>query len=152
MLNNISKILTGEMLKALCDMGHGDALILSDANFPGDTIAKETVNGTLIRCPGVDVTDILSAIVELFPLDTAYTEFPACVMELTDSDKAKGMAEPEAWKSYKEVLDWYYPGIELGKIERFDFYEKAKKSYVVIQTGEERQYGNLLLVKGCVLD
>lgn len=151
MLNTISKILTGDMLKVLCDMGHGDVLILADANFPGETIAKETTYGQLIRVSGNDVTDILEAIVDLFPLDVAYTEHPACVMELTDSDKAKGMPEPQAWGSYKEVLSKNYPGITLGSIERFDFYEKAKKAYVVIQTGEERQYGNLYLVKGCVL-
>ncbi|MBO7091607.1 MAG: fucose isomerase, partial [Victivallales bacterium] len=68
MLNNISKILTGDMLKALCDMGHGDVLIISDANFPGDTVAQR-----LIRCPGVDVSALLKAIVDLFPLDVAYT-------------------------------------------------------------------------------
>ena len=151
MLNNIPKILPGEVLKVLCDMGHGDVLILADANFPGNTIAKETTYGKLINLPGNDVSEILDAIVSLFPLDTAYTEFPACVMELTDSDKAKGMPEPEAWSSYRSILQKEYPDITLGGIERFEFYEKAKKAYCVIETGEDRVYGNLLLVKGCVL-
>lgn len=151
MLNGISKILTGDMLKVLSDMGHGDVLILADANFPGETIAKDTTYGSLIRIPGADVSDLLEAIADLFPLDIAYTEFPAAVMELTDSDKAKGMPEPEAWKSYREILQKCYPDLELGGIERFDFYDKAKKAYCVIETGEERKYGNLYLVKGCVL-
>lgn len=151
MLNGINKLLTGEMLKVLCDMGHGDVLILADANFPGESIAKATTYGKLIRCSGADVSEVLKAIVDIFPLDVAYTGEPACVMELTDGDKAKGMPTPIAWTEYTDVLRRSYPGLMLGKIERFDFYEKAKKAYAVIQTGEEKQYGNLLLVKGCVL-
>lgn len=146
MLNNISKILTGDMLKALCDMGHGDVLIISDANFPGDTVAQR-----LIRCPGVDVSAILKAIVDLFPLDVAYTEHPAAVMQLTPGDAAKGMKRPESWADFEGILRPKYPALMLGEIERFEFYERAKKAFVVIQSGEERQYGNLLLVKGCVL-
>ena len=151
MLNGINKKLTGEMLKVVCDMGHGDVLILADANFPADAIAKHTTYGKVVECLGVDVNDVLKAIVDLFPLDVNYSEFPACVMERTDNDIAKGMPIPEAWNSYIETLNNNYPTIELGKIERMEFYEKAKKAYVVIKTGEERQYGNLLLIKGCVL-
>lgn len=151
MLQGISKLLTGEMLKVLCDMGHGDVLILADANFPGETIARETVYGKLIRCPGCTVTDIYGAIAGLFPVDVSYTEYPACVMELTKGDQAKGMTVPAAWRDYEAILTEGYPGAVLGKLERYQFYEQAKRAYAVIQTGEERQYGNLLLVKGCVL-
>lgn len=145
MLDNISKLLTGDMLKILCDMGHGDTIVLSDANFPGETCAKR-----LIRVPGITVTQILEGMVNLFPLDIAYTEFPAAVMDLTDADKAKGLPTPAAWADYERVLRTRYPDIQLGMIERFDFYEKAKNAYAVIQTGEERIYGNLILTKGCV--
>ena len=151
MLNGISKLLTGDMLKVLCDMGHGDVLILADANFPGEAIAKQTSFGKLIRCSAADADTLLKAIVDIFPLDVEYSANPACVMELTDGDKAKGMPDPVAWKDFTATLKNRYPDIELGKIERFEFYEKAKKAYAVIQTGEEKQYGNLLLVKGCVL-
>lgn len=151
MLNGISKVLTGDMLKALNDMGHGDVLILSDANFPGESIAASTSFGKLIRCPGADVSDLFRAIVDLFPIDVTYCDAPIAVMDLTDSDKKKGMPRPAAWDSYEEILHGRYPDAGLSLIERFDFYEQAKKAYVVIQTGEERQYGNLLLVKGCVL-
>lgn len=151
MLNGIDKKLTGDILKALCDMGHGDVLILADANFPAESIAKETTYGKAIHCPGMDVYELLKAIVDIFPIDVSYTQYPACVMERTDSDIAKGMPTPDAWKDYSETLNKNYPTLQLGKIERMEFYEKSKKAYVVIQTGEERQYGNLLLVKGCVL-
>ena len=140
MLKGIDKLLTGELLKALCDMGHGDELVIADANFPAETVAKR-----LIRVPGVDGVRVAAAVLSVFPLDT-YVDNPACVMDLTDSDKAKGMPEPVIWGEYAQLT-----GVELGLIERFDFYERAKNAYLVIQTGEERQYGNLLLTKGVVL-
>ncbi len=151
MLQKISKVLTGDMLKVLCDMGHGDMLILADANFPGESIAKTTSIGNLIRCPGADVATLYEAIHELFPLDAEYSGRTAAVMDLTDSDKAKGSPEPEAWGDYEAILHKDYPDVEMEKIERFAFYEQAKHAYCVIQTGEERKYGNLMLVKGCVL-
>ncbi len=61
------------------------------------------------------------------------------------------MKRPESWADFEGILRPKYPGLTLGEIERFEFYERAKKAFVVIQSGEERQYGNLLLVKGCVL-
>ena len=151
MLKGINKKLTGEMLKVLCDMGHGDVLIIADANFPAESISKNTTYGKVIRCSGIDGDELLKAIVDLFPLDVDYSEFPACVMERTDSDIVKGMPTPIMWNNYIETLNGYYPSLDLGRIERMEFYERAKKAYVVIQTGEERQYGNLLLIKGCVL-
>lgn len=139
MLQGINKLLTGDILKVLCDMGHGEELVIADANFPAETMAKR-----LIRVPGVDGGQLLEAILPLFPLDT-YVEAPVLVMDLTDGDKRKGMKEPEVWQVYRDLSDQ-----TLGMIERFAFYERTKKAYAVIQTGEERQYGNLLLVKGVV--
>lgn len=146
MLNGISKLLTGDVLKVLSDMGHGDEIIIADGNFPVKTVTKN-----LIRCPGMNVSDVLAAIVDLFPIDVTYTEHPACVMELTPQDQKKGLPRPEAWADYERILGEKYPGIKLGNIERFSFYERTKEAYAVILTGEDRLYGNLLLVKGCVL-
>ena len=146
MLSNVSKLLTGDILKILCDMGHGDSIVIADANFPADTCAKR-----LIRLPGVNASQVIEAIKELFPLDVAYSDYAVSVMDLTDGDKKKGLPEPEAWADVKKVLSSHYPNLQLGKIERFDFYEQAKKAYAVIATGEERIYGNFILVKGCVL-
>ena len=150
MLNGINKILTGEMLKVLCDMGHGDVLILADANFPGDAIARQTAYGKVIRAPGIDASTVYEAMHELFPLDVLYSEHPACVMGLSDGDKAKGMERPVVWSEFEKTLHKDHPGAKLGLIERMEFYERAKKAYAIIQTGEERIYGNLLLVKGVV--
>ena len=151
MLNGISKLLIGEVLKVLSDMGHGDVLILADANFPGETCAKTTTYGSLIRLPKVNVTELYDALAPLFPLDVDYSEKPIAIMDLTQSDKERGMNRPVSWKTYEEVLHKTYKDAELGLIERQEFYKVAKQSYAIIQTGEERQYGNLLLVKGCIM-
>lgn len=138
MLKNVDKLLTGDLLKVLCDMGHGDELVIADANFPASSLATR-----LISLPGIDGVAALRSILTVFPLDT-YSS-PAFVMDLTDGDKAKGMKEPVIWPEYEKLTG----GFE--KLERYSFYERAKKAYCVIATGEERQYGNLILVKGVVL-
>lgn len=143
MLIGIDKLLTGSLLKALCDMGHGDELIIADANFPAETYAQR-----LIQIPGIDSSRVLQAVLSVFPLDTYST--PAFIMDLTDSDKAKGMHPPQIWREYADLIA-KNGGLLMNKLERFEFYERTKKAYVVIQTGEERQYGNLILVKGVVL-
>lgn len=146
MLNSISKILTGDILKLLCDMGHGDEIIIADANFPADSIAKR-----LVRLPGLDVSTVLEAIKPIFPLDVKYSEHAAAVMDMTESDKASGMKDPMTWTDFEGILKTEYPELVMGKLERYEFYERAKGAYAVIQTGEERIYGNLLLIKGVVL-
>ena len=151
MLNSISKLLTGEILHVLSDMGHGDVLILADGNFPAASVAKSTTYGKAIELPGADVADVFAGLSPLFPIDVDYSEAPIAVMDLTDSDKAKGMARPEAWDDFGSILQERYPDAELSLIERYDFYAAAAKAYAIIHTGEERQYGNLLLVKGVVL-
>ena len=139
MLKGINKLLTGDLLKILCDMGHGDELVIADANFPAETCAKR-----LVRLPGIDAATATEAVMTVFSLDT-YTDAPAVVMALTESDVLKGMARPVIWDAFESVAG------PVTELERFAFYERAKKAYCVIQTGEERQYGNLLLVKGVVL-
>lgn len=143
MLKNIDKLLTGDILKLLCDMGHGDELVIADANFPADALATR-----LIQLPGIDGVRAAEAVLSVLPLDT-YSD-PAFIMDLTDGDKEKGMPEPVIWPQYAQLV--MKNGAEaLKKQERYEFYERAKKAYAIIQTGEERQYRNLILVKGVVL-
>ena len=145
MLQGISKLLTGDLLKALCDMGHGDELVIADANFPGERVARR-----LIRLPGISGTELLRAIAPLIPLD-AYSPAPALVMQLTDGDRAKGMPDPAIWGEYEAILREHYgEDTRVDTIESQAFYERAKTAYLVIQTGEERIYGNLLLAKGVI--
>lgn len=144
MLKNIDKVQTGDILKILCDMGHGDELVIADANFPAETCAKR-----LVRIPGISGERALRAILSVLPLDT-YSA-PTAVMDLTDSDKEKGMPEPPMWAVYQAAIkEAEGRSLEMEKVERFEFYERSKRAYAVIQTGEERQYGNLILVKGVV--
>ena len=145
MLENVSKLLTGDLLKILCDLGHGDTKVIADANFPGN------LNERQLRYPGVNVGDILKAILDIFPFDYAYTENPVCAMEMTDNDKKRGIPTPPAWGEFEKIIGSRYEGKKLGHIDRFEFYEKTKKAYAVVITGEERIYGNLLITKGCVL-
>ena len=116
MLKNVDKLLTGDLLKVLCDMGHGDELVIADANFPAENCAQR-----LIRLPGIDGVRAAEAILSVFPLDT-YSD-PAILMDLIDGDKAKGVPEPEIWAKYHDAVV-----VEPKKIERFEFYERAKKS------------------------
>lgn len=148
MLNNISKLLTGDLLKVLCDMGHSDTIVLADGNFPAEAYAKDTVVGRVIHCPGVGANALLEAILPLFPLDVEYTDEPVVVMELTDGDKARGLPTPSVWADFENTLATEYVGIKLGKLGRQEFYDAAKRAYAIVQTGEEQQYGNLLLAKG----
>ena len=151
MLERMSKLLTGDILKVLCDMGHGDELVIADANFPAESIAAST-GRALIRIPGVNASEFLESIMAVFPVDWKYSKEPALVMERTKEDADK--PEPEAWKEFASILlekDGKEYGVTLGYLEREGFYERARKAYCVIQTGEERQYGNLILKKGVVL-
>ncbi len=143
MLKGIDKLLTGDLLKLLCDMGHGDELVIADANFPADALADR-----LIRLPGIDGVRAAEAVLSVFPLDT-YSD-PAYIMDLTEGDREKGMPEPEIWPMYQELVR-KNGAAGLARMERYDFYSRARKAYAILQTGEERQYGNLLLVKGVVL-
>ena len=144
MLNNISKLLTGDVLKVLCDMGHSDTLVLADGNFPAEAYAKDTVVGHVIHCSGVSANALLEAILPLFPLDVEYTDEPVIVMDLTENDKNRGVPTPSIWADFEATIDVEYVSVTLGKLDRQAFYEAAKKSYAIIQTGEEQQYGNLL--------
>lgn len=145
MLKGISKLLTGNLLKALCDMGHGDELVIADANFPAYTVGQR-----VISYPGIDATTLLREIVKLFPLDHAVKD-AAVVLDLIPEDIARGYTHADIWDDFTEILQAEYgPDKHLKAIERQSFYERSKKAYLVILTGEERLYGDLLLVKGVV--
>jgi len=146
MLKGIPKILPPELLKVLCEMGHGDRIVISDGNFPAQSIAK---NSTVIRCDGHGVPELLDAILQLFPLDT-YVEKPVQLMQVVPGDKV----ETPIWEVYNQIIQKYDPRGKdtVGFIERFAFYEEAKKAYAIIATGEKALYANIMLQKGVVVD
>ena len=144
-LKGVPRVLSPELLCALARMGHGDFLVLADANFPAECIAKTTTLGHCIRCDGHSVPVILSAILKLMPLDT-YSP-PAAVMGVTPQDAGK--VSTPIWKEYSDIIEKCDGRrIDLEQIERFAFYEKSKSAFCIIQTGESSLYGNLILTKG----
>lgn len=145
MLKGISPLLSPMLLKVLCEMGHGDTIVIADGNFPAETMGKE---GIVIRMDGHGVPELLEAILEVFPLDQ-YVEKPVCLMERVPGD----CADVSIWKTYESMIEKAEErgaGV-IDKLERFAFYEEAKKAYAVIATSETSQYANLILKKGCVL-
>lgn len=144
MLKNMSKLLTGDLLKALCDMGHGDKVAIVDANYPAQTMGKR-----VIAYPGISATELLKSIVDIFPLDHIVPE-PALLMDMTEEDR-KAMPEPETWTEFAGIIhEEYGEEKKVGKLSREGFYEASKDAYLIIQSGEERLYGNILLIKGVV--
>lgn len=144
MLKGIPPILSPELLKALCEMGHGDELIIADGNFPSESIGK---NAIVVRADGHGAAEILEAVMQLIPLD-AYVEAPVALMEIVPGDTCP---TPQIWSRYEEILRCAEPGhCRIEKMERFAFYERAKKAYLIIATGETAIYANVLLKKGVV--
>ncbi|MBQ6634407.1 MAG: fucose isomerase [Ruminococcus sp.] len=145
MLKNIPPILSPELLKTLCEMGHSDRIVIADGNFPAESMGK---NCKVIRCDGHGVPELLDAILTLFPLDT-YVDKPVSLMQVMPGDNAK----TPIWDEYKAIIarhDERGAGA-VGEIERFAFYEEAKKAYAIIATGETAIYANIMLQKGVVV-
>jgi len=144
MLKNIPPILSPDMLKVLCEMGHGDRLVIADANFPAASMGK---NAIVLRADGHSATELLDAILTLFPLDT-YVEHPVSLMQVMPGDNVK----TPIWNEYKAIVAKHDArGADaFGEIERFAFYEESKKVYAIIATGEKALYANVMLQKGVI--
>jgi L-fucose mutarotase len=140
MLKNVPKILSPELLKILCEMGHGDELVIADGNFPAASIAKR-----LVRADGHGAPELLRAIMRLFPVDT-HADPNVVLMEAGKEDSV-----PAIWDEYKAILKDAEGGrVKTGAIERFAFYERAKTAYAVLATGESALYANIILKKGVI--
>jgi len=138
MLKNVPKIIPPELLKILCEMGHGDELVIADGNFPSASIGQRVV-----YMSGNGATEVFEAILELLPLDI-YAQ-PLFLMAVTKGDDVK----TPIWDEYKEVVK-KHSDAQFEQIDRFEFYERAKKAYAVIATGESALYANILLKKGVI--
>ena len=148
MLKNIPSILSPELLKILMEMGHADEIVIADGNFPSASIAAETVSGKLIRMDGHGVPEVLKAVLKLFPLDP-YVEKPVGLMQLVSGDTV----ETPIWDEYRAIIkasDEVKKFEDFEYIERFVFYERAKKAYAVVATSEAALYANIVLGKGVV--
>ena len=140
MLKGIPPILSPDLLHILRSMGHGDEIAIVDANFPGDSAGPQ-----LVRLDGVNATDVLDAVLTLMPLDT-FVDDQAFGMEVVGDPKKREQTHKEFDKTIKK----HEPGMKLSMLERFAFYDRVHGAFAVVQTGERRLYGNVLLKKGVV--
>ncbi|UVI28518.1 L-fucose mutarotase [Paenibacillus spongiae] len=141
MLIGISKLISPELLKTLMEMGHGDEIVLGDANFPAASMAQR-----LIRADGHSGPELLEAILKLFPLDI-YVDRPAALMEVVPGDQV----ETPIWKQYEDIIEKHSSIKEPFEfVERFAFYERAKQAYAIVATGESALYANIILKKGVI--
>jgi L-fucose mutarotase len=146
MLKAIDPILNADVLYALRAMGHGDDLVICDTNFPADSVARQTVFGELLRIDNVTAGRAAKAILSVFPLD-AFVEKPALRMEIVDKPNEVPPVQAEVQKEIDAAEGRSWP---MGSVERFAFYDLAKKAYCVIQTGERRFYGCFVFKKGVI--
>jgi len=136
MLKGISPVVSPDLLKVLAEMGHGDEIVFSDAHFPAHTFGKD---GIVLRADGLAADKLLAGVIPLFELDAYAT--PVVMMEAVKGDTL----DPAVEAAYRKALG-YNGKIEL--MERYAFYERAKKAYAIVLTGETRKYGNIILKKG----
>ncbi|TLX73492.1 L-fucose mutarotase [Labilibacter sediminis] len=139
MLKGISSILSPELLSVLYRMGHGDEIILADAHFPA-----ESFNKRVLRADGIRVPDLLEGILPLFELDQ-YVDQPLIMMAAVPGDQLDPTVEQEYIKSIHITNPNVAP---IQRIDRFEFYERAKSAFAVVMTGETAKYGNIILKKG----
>jgi L-fucose mutarotase len=141
MLKGISPAISPDLIKVLMEMGHGDELVIADGNFPAASIAQR-----LVRADGLGCLALLDAILRLCPLDQ-YVEKPVALMAVVPGDPYK----PVIWDDYRQIVGRHESAFtDFDYIERFAFYERAKKAYAVLATSEPALYANIILKKGVV--
>ncbi|WP_094782861.1 RbsD/FucU family protein [Paraburkholderia ribeironis] len=147
MLKNLDPLLNADILHALRSMGHGDELVICDANFPADSVARQTVLGKLLHLDGVSSPRAIRAVLSVMPLDT-FIERPASRMQVVGEPDTIPAVQREAQAEVNAAEGREVP---FASVERFAFYERARKAYCVIATGEERGYGCFVFTKGVLL-
>ncbi len=141
MLIGISPVISPELLSVLSRMGHGDEIVLADAFFPGGSC-----NGRVIRADGIRIPALLDGILALINLD-AYVKAPVAMMAPVPGDAL----DPAVEAAYRKEIDRAWPGTPpIERVERFAFYERAKKAFAVVMTGETVKYANVILKKGVI--
>jgi L-fucose mutarotase len=140
MLKNIPPILGPDLLAILRAMGHGDEIAIVDANYPADSAGP-----VLVRLDGIIATDILDAVLTLMPLDDFVDEAAICMQVVGDASKREPIMD-----EFDHIIGRHEPGMKLASLERFAFYERVSKGYAIVQSGESRLYGNVLLKKGVI--
>lgn len=145
MLKGISPLLSPELLKVIAEMGHGDRIVIGDANFAAASLAK---NSILIRCDGVGATEIMDAILALMPLDD-FVDTPVLLM---DKEPRHAALECPVWEEFKKIVAKHDDrGADAcTMVSRQEFYNAAKEAYAVVATTETAFYACSILQKGCL--
>ncbi len=146
MLKSVDPALNADVLYALRAMGHGDDVIICDTNFPADSVARQTVLGKLLRIDNVTAARAARAVLSVMPLDS-FVEHPALRMEIVGKPKEVPPVQMEVQTEIDHAEGRSWP---MGSIERFAFYDLARRAYCVIQTGERRFYGCFAFKKGVI--
>ena len=146
MLRNFDNRLNADVIRCLRAMGHGDDLIISDTNFPADSVARHTITGELLRMDNLTAAEAIDAILSVMPLDS-FVDKPAERMEMVGKPDEIPPVQAEVQKviDAREGKSW-----PMGSIERFAFYERANRAFCVITTAERRFYGCVALRKGVI--
>ncbi|WP_179378693.1 RbsD/FucU family protein [Jannaschia marina] len=145
MLIGVHPALNADVLHALRAMGHGDTLVLVDTNFPADSVARHTPLGRALAMENLDTRAALGAILSVYPIDSFVPDFAATMAVVGDPD-----AVPEVHSEAAAALAAAGETRPVPAVERFAFYDLARAAYAIIQTGERRPYGNVMLRKGVV--
>jgi L-fucose mutarotase len=139
MLKNISPLISPELLATLHKMGHGDELVLADAHFPGHRL-----HDRVLRADGLQVAALLDGVLRLIEIDNYVTD-PLAMMAASDGDTPDRAIE----NAYRAVIDRHAPKAPaIVRLERFAFYERARRAFAIVMTGERARYSNLILKKG----
>ena len=146
MLKGLDPRLNADVLHALRAMGHGDTLIVADTNFPASSVARETVVGQPLRMDNLTTAEAVEAILSVLPLDTFVEDF-AARMEVVDEPASIPDVQAEVQAQIDAAEGKSRP---MPSVDRFAFYDLAKQSFAVIQTGERRFYGCIMLRKGVI--
>ncbi|WP_170791682.1 RbsD/FucU family protein [Ruegeria lacuscaerulensis] len=141
MLRNIDPILSPDLLHTLRAMGHGDEIVIADANFPGTSTGPDC-----IRADGSSASDVLRAVLSVMPLDN-FVSYPALTMQVVGNPDAVPDAVADFQRIINETAD---NPADVQGLERFAFYDRAATAYAIVQTGERRLYGNIILKKGVI--
>ncbi|OBW91868.1 L-fucose mutarotase [Gallibacterium salpingitidis] len=139
MLKGIHPAISPTLLKVLAEMGHGDELVLADAHFPGHQLHHQ-----VLRADGVDIATLLEGISQLIELDQ-YVDTPLIMMQVVEGDTL----DPSVERRYVSAIQQNITEkLNLTRIDRFSFYERAKQAFAVVITGETAKYGNIIIKKG----
>ncbi|MDK2953926.1 RbsD/FucU family protein [Kosmotoga sp. DU53] len=139
MLKNIPRVISPDLMTVLMKMGHGDEIVLVDANFPAESLGPQVV-----RADGLGIPELLEAILTFLPLDT-FADINVVFMDNGKEEK------PPIWKEFTKVLEASGEKVKLKAVDRFEFYDLARKAYCIVATGETALYANIILKKGVVI-